>query len=521
MGKWLIALALTICVAWGGLFPTQARADTPKQQGMSYAAWWPGLYDSPGSDRALANLEATGADWVALIVTWYQDTTESTTIYRADATPTDEDVTHAIAQAHALGLKVMLKPHVDVLYEDAWRGEIGESFSEAQWQKWFASYRSFISYYALIASNLGVEQFCIGVELVATTHRAAEWRAVSAQVRGLYDGPITYASNHSGEEVSITWWDAVDYIGIDAYYPLTDENDPSYETLLAAWEALLPTFVGLAAQWDKPILFTEVGYRSIDGANRWPWDWQRAGDLDLQEQADCYRALLEAVWDQPWFAGIYWWAWDADPFAGGPSDLDYTPYDKPAEALLRAYYGAPAPAGERLHYLDEARSFDIYADSLASGWQDDSWATSLDFAASDQVYRGAHAIAVTLAPWEGIQFTHAAFDANPYHWIEFYVRGNSPQANEQLWLTLTTDNGLLVRARVDYYRHIANGRIEPGIWKRVLIPLESLGAEGQNLTGVVIQDRSGQGATLWLDEIRLVGAKIGVALPLILRSNAP
>jgi hypothetical protein len=82
-------------------------------------------------------------------------------------------------------------------------------------------------------------------------------------------------------------------------------------------------------------------------------------DLDLQEQADCYRALFEAVWDQPWFAGIYWWAWRCRPFCRWASDLDYTPYDKPAEALLRAYYGAPALAGERLHYLDEARSFDI------------------------------------------------------------------------------------------------------------------------------------------------------------------
>jgi hypothetical protein len=100
--------------------------------------------------------------------------------------------------------------------------------------------------------------------------------------------------------------------------------------------------------------------------------------------------------------------------------------------------------------------------------------------------------------------------------------GNSPQANEQAlanpdhrqWFASESAGRFITE-------HIANGRIEPGIWKRVLIPLESLGAEGQNLTGVVIQDRSGQGATLWLRRNSAGGAKIGVALPLILRSNAP
>jgi hypothetical protein len=82
----------------------------------------------------------------------------------------------------------------------------------------------FISYYALIASNLGVEQFCIGVELSSDAHRAAEWRARQHPSAWTLRWPDYLCSNHSGEEVSITWWDAVDYIGIDAYYPLTDEE---------------------------------------------------------------------------------------------------------------------------------------------------------------------------------------------------------------------------------------------------------------------------------------------------------
>ena len=69
-----------------------------------------------------------------------------------------------------------------------------------------------------------------------------------------------------------------------------------------------------------------------------PWDWQQAAPIDLQEQADCYRAALETLWRQPWLAGIYWWNWDTDPAQGGPDDAGFTPHDKPAEELLKIYY---------------------------------------------------------------------------------------------------------------------------------------------------------------------------------------
>jgi hypothetical protein len=320
--------------------PSETRAQQPIQKGMSYAAWWSGEYAAPDAHLSLQNLTLTGADWIGLIVTGFQDNVSSTTIsFTTPATPTDADMAHVIDGAHELGLKVMLKPHVDLIAQGSWRGQIGEEFgTEEQWEAWFASYRSFIEHYAELAQTYGVDQFSVGTELVGTSHRAEDWRAVTAGVRTRYGGPLVYAALYGGEETSLTWWDALDYIGVDAYYELTDKDDPSMDELRAAWSPHVTTLANLADKWGKPIVITEIGYRSLDGANRYPWDSSRLGSVDLQEQADAYQAALESVCSQPWLAGMFWWYWRTDSSQGGMHDDDYTPHNKPAEQVLSRWY---------------------------------------------------------------------------------------------------------------------------------------------------------------------------------------
>lgn len=350
----LLMLALAV-VAPPSCSKTQiAVSPSPEnQKGISYACWAPGLYSLPESDLSLAHLAETGAGWISLIVTAYQDNLESTRIAAGPSTPTDDDLVHAISRAHSLGLKVMLKPHLDLAKDPShWRGQIGQTYAtEAEWTEWFASYRAFIEHYADLAAAEQAEQFCVGCELEATTWREADWRAVVAGVRSRYPGPLIYAANHSGEESRLAWWDAVDLIGVDAYYPLSNRYDPTLDELRAAWRPLAASLASLSARWQKPVILTEIGYRSLDGAAMHPWDWQIQGRVDLEEQADCYRAALESVYGEPWFGGIYWWSWSPDPSEGGPADSGFSPHDKPAESVLRAWFGgvrrrSPRPAKE-------------------------------------------------------------------------------------------------------------------------------------------------------------------------------
>jgi hypothetical protein len=338
----LILLCLMILSPLCCSGPQTAAGGGPTiQKGISYACWWPGLYSLPDSDFSLAHLIETGANWISLIVTCYQDSLESTQIFTGESTPTDDDLIHVLDAAHALGLKVMLKPHVDLWNDPSHcRGEIGQAYAtETEWTEWFSTYRTFIEHYADLAAAHGADQFCVGCELEGTTLREADWRAVVASIRSRYSGPLIYAGNHSGEEVGMTWWDAVDIIGVDAYYPLSTKTNPSLDELKAAWQPLVASLASLAAKWQKPLVLTEIGYRSIDGTAIHPWDWQIQGEVDIQEQADCYQAAFESVYRQPWFGGIYWWSWSPDPLEGGPNDDGYSPHDKPAEEMLRSWFG--------------------------------------------------------------------------------------------------------------------------------------------------------------------------------------
>jgi len=477
---------------------------------MSYSCWWPGLYSLPESDISLAHLTETAANWIGLIVTCYQDNLESTQISANESTPSDEDLIHVIGQAHALGLKVMLKPHLDLANDPThWRGEIGQAYAtEAQWAEWFASYRAFIEHYADLAAAHGADQFCVGCELEGTTQREAEWRAVVAGIRSRYAGPLIYAGNHSGEETGMTWWDAVDLIGVDAYYPLSTAADPSLDDLKSAWQPIVASLGSLAAKWQKPLILTEIGYRSIDGTAMHPWDWQIQGEVDLQEQEDCYLAALESVYEQPWLGGIYWWSWSPDPLEGGPEDDGYSPHDKPAEDVLRRWYGGlRRSAPRRTLEPNPDRNVEIIAEGLGEGWKDTSWQAERDFEASDLAHSGTRSLRAKLDPWGAVSISHPAFASYSYHFLEFYVR-DSGGTEPQLWVYFyDRDGNPLLRTPVNDPSYIEGGTIEAGSWKHVLIPLAEMGAGRKRLSRFSLQDRSGQGtSSFWVDDLRLIGA---------------
>jgi hypothetical protein len=520
---WMFAVISTVLLLVLAVQRLNTRAESSMQKGISYVAYESNAYLQPDADLSLEGIASTGANWIAVSVIGYQDTISSTAIFTTTATATDADLIHVIAQAHSLGLRVMLKPHVGILGgPNRWAGQIGQEFTtEAEWSAWFASYRSFVEHYADLSEIYGADQLSVGCELVSTTHRAGDWRALIAGVRARYGGPIAYAANHSGEETSITWWDAVDYIGVDAFYPLTDKNDPTLDELKAAWAPHVSALADLSATWDRPILFTEIGYRSLDGTNQYPWNWQGEGTIDFQEQADAYQAAFESVWDQPWFAGMYWWEWGTDPFQGGPCDDGYTPHDKLAEDVLRAWYGGPPRPIPTPVAPDYTQTMHIYTDMLGTGWEDWSWGATRNLAATDQVYSGTHAISVTLGAWGALSFWHPAFDSAPYYWLEFYVRG-FPPGEQHLWALFYEEDGTELRRRpVDDCRYMEGGTIEAGTWKRARIPLSHLNAADRTLVRVSIQDRSGQAPTgVWVDEIRLVGAVTWRRyLPMMLRNG--
>jgi hypothetical protein len=496
------------------------------QKGMSFATWWEGQYSDSGSDISLERLKSTGANWISLIVTAYQDTYQSTAIDFASAhTPTDADLIHVINLAHSLGLKVMLKPHLDLRDESNghWRGDIGTGFTtEAQWSAWFASYRSFIEHYARLAQTNGADQFSAGTELLGTTPRATDWRAVIADVRAIYYGPITYAALHGGEETSIAWWDAVDNIGVDAYYPLTTSTayDPTEPELEAAWAKPKALLSNLAATWGKPILLTEVGYRSQHGCASRPWDSNAVSPTDLEEQAFAYEAAFKQLYGQPWLRGIFWWTWYADRFESGPCDESYSPYDKPAEDVVRKWYGGALRSVRPALFADYSRTMDIYVNGLAGGWENWSWGGSINQAATDQAHSAPQSTFASVGGFGALSLRRSTFNPNQYYWLEFYVRGGTATQPKLAVFFDSSTGTRLASVPVNDCRFIDGGTITSDAWKRVRIPVGELNVRGVDLSRLSIQDSSGQGASFWIDDLRFVmatSASNSIALPLVVK----
>jgi DNA-binding CsgD family transcriptional regulator len=349
----IVVLAVAL-ITWRTFFTTSSTTNTAFMKGIHFADWKSfdapdtrrGLYPSPAIDQSLKELIAIGVNWISLVVIRGQETISSTTISQdTPATATDAELLRVINGAHNLGMRVMLWPDI-IVYNDRVEhcsGEIGMDFtSEAQWQDWFTSYRDSINYYATFAQEAGIDLLCIGAGLGSTTHREADWRQVIQEIRERYKGPITYSALNTAtwgfpgsEEDRIEWWDAVDYIGISAWYELTNKNDPTVAELKAAWtdRGYIALIENLSKRFNKDIIFTQIGYVNKDGNNKTPGNFNINTPTDSQEQADCYQAVLEVLQGKQWFKGIFWWQWSAT-LASWPEN----PRGKPAEEILKKFY---------------------------------------------------------------------------------------------------------------------------------------------------------------------------------------
>ncbi len=299
------------------------------------------LYESGASLDSLVN---TGANSVTLVFTWYSDSKYSTDMYRTTGTASDASVVYAIRQAKARGLKVMLKPHLDPL-DGAWRAYINPSDADA----WFTNYRTrIIDHYADIAQQEGVIGMSIGAELVSMSTNAtytSRWRSLIADVRQRFGGKLTYSANWGdqgfNEEVAhVPFWDDLDYIGISAYYAMSLTNQTSVDAMKQRWAYWRTNRIdALHVQWNKPILFTEGGYRSRDGAAVEPWDNWSSGTVDNEEQQQCYEALFQTWAGVPWFAGGTFWLWNPRADVNSYDPIGYEVQNKPAYDTVKAYFG--------------------------------------------------------------------------------------------------------------------------------------------------------------------------------------
>jgi hypothetical protein len=324
---------VTLLVTPGEVREAPANGDDARaQRGFAMPTYTRDGYLSRQAALGLRQMVAVGARWVQLTPTWYQDRAAGSRIGPSALTPTDDGVQSMITEAHGLGLKVFLKPLLDLLPDGTtYRGTIRPADRAA----WFLAYRAFIGHYAELAARHRVDQFGVGTELAGTSGDRDGWLRVIASVRERYDGPLVYAANHD-EYRAVAFWDAVDLIGIDAYWPLSSRPTTDVRALRRAWAPIVEELAAFATRQRRRILFTEAGYPSQHGSTTAPWSWTTSSSPDQDEQAAAYGALLASVHGRSWWAGVFWWVWDVPPADDDP--LGYTPRGKAAERVLRQWW---------------------------------------------------------------------------------------------------------------------------------------------------------------------------------------
>ena len=341
----LLALTLTAALTAPRFLPRPAGVVVPpadKQRGTHMF----GHFDSV----SVRQFQELNVEWITLVPYAGQgDVTDSELrFFRGDSV---EQVRRRVRwdrqidAAHRAGYRVFLKPHVwlHAATDGQWRAEIWPD----DWAGWWADYRQYILSYAAIAERNGVELFCVGAEFTRlTAERPEAWRALIREVREVYSGQLTYAGNWYAEYEAISFWDALDYIGVQAYFPLADAPEPKLKTLRKGWQRHLKALAAVSDRYERPLLFTELGYKSTVDAAREPWTWidydnptPQAGSVETQ--AACYRAFFAEVWPQPWFAGVHLWQMRSDfgERQGPWTHLDFTPQGKPAATVIREGFG--------------------------------------------------------------------------------------------------------------------------------------------------------------------------------------
>lgn len=282
----------------------------------NYVTYMPFAYGSFGSGRLR---------WKDLGWQWWGESYEGTE--------------ESIKLAQQQNLQVMIKPQI-------WfdHGEYTGHFkldSDADWKVFEAGYEAYILQYAELSEQYELDLFCIGTELDGFIQgRPDFWKDLIEKIKRVYSGKLTYASNWDDYD-EVPFWNMLDYIGVDAYFPVCDAQTPSVGQCLKGWESHATALEALSASTKLPILFTEWGYRSTDFCCRKPWDYNERRDFNEGAQANAIEGVFQTFWDKPWFAGGFLWKWiPTHASAGGKGNTKFTPQNKLAEEVIRTYFGA-------------------------------------------------------------------------------------------------------------------------------------------------------------------------------------
>lgn len=305
-------VVLAALLADAGSVPSAAPRDGTLVRGMTISCQtWGREWGTDGFAIELDRLRELGVNWVAIHP--YAGIRGDGALEWRDLDPAapPDWIARPIREAHARGMSILVVPHV-AQWGSPWeyRGEI-EFADAAAVERFFADYTRWIS--AVAACARGADGFAIASELDRLSGHEDRWRRVIADVRAVTDSRLTWAASWNCYR-DVNFWDALDCIGIQAYFPLSTAEDPGVAELRAAWVPILSDLRALHERTGKPVVFTELGYNRSLASAREPWAYpQESGELAARAEALQVRCLSTALGaieaESDWLRGAILWKW--------------------------------------------------------------------------------------------------------------------------------------------------------------------------------------------------------------------
>ncbi len=318
------------------------------------------------SDAMIRAMKADGADTLVFAITSTVD--PNTDVITAQNGEPNARLAHAIGVAQAAGLRVGLK--LEFLAPDG-NTLASNLFSPADPAAFFASYKAIVLGWAQYARAYGMSLLVIGTEmggyLTGPALYRPIWTDIVTSVRARFKGAVTYAAGAGvlpsryytatkpdwsweyDEATHVSFWSALDYVGLDAYPILAAGPNPPSD--LAAALVAAPDTIDHSrnrfdwpSHWDaeiraggKPGLITEMGAPSTAGALMCPGCWAMPGAApDELAQSLIYALLLGRFMSDPLVSGIMIHANNA--YLDQHYRTGFSFYGKLAETVLRAMW---------------------------------------------------------------------------------------------------------------------------------------------------------------------------------------
>jgi hypothetical protein len=278
---------------------------------QSNATW---ASDAKGQFTAL---KALGGNSIALAFPIYMTSLKSSTVFTRRTcnteyqTPSTSRLAVAIAEAHALHLRVFLRPLLDETpfkTQGGWRGVIHPS-NTAQW---FKTYLAALTPYLRLAQQLQVESFAISTELDSMSKKS-NWASLIKTAKRTYKGSLVF---------TVTWTyggtgkvaHASTSPGMDTYQAVNLPTTATPANLLTSWNNAVSSTDKVPFSLSSATI-DEVAILAQDGAYQVPYAWSLPSDtnpFNESIQANWY-SMVCSFFKMHQMKGIYFWGiWYAD-----------------------------------------------------------------------------------------------------------------------------------------------------------------------------------------------------------------